>query len=47
MVAARAYRRNQRVRFKSNIGSCLSKILADSNKDFDFGKTVYFGDDCS
>ena len=42
MVEARAYRRSQRVRSQPNIGSCLSKILADSYKDFDYGKMVYF-----
>ena len=40
MVAARTYRRSQRVRSQPKIGSCLSKILADS-----YGKMVYVGDD--
>ena len=43
MMAARAYR--QWVRSQPNIGSCLSKILADSYKDSDYCKMVSFGDD--
>ena len=45
MVAARVYRFNQPVRSQPNIGSCLSKILADSYKGFDYGTMVYFDDD--
>ena len=39
------YCSSQRVRSQPNNGSCLSKILGDSYKDFDYFKMVYFGDD--